>query len=132
MWYYKGMAILLSNLGMIVTGPVEFRKRTDEDIRHHAKKHEALRESGFLTKEELDVMMTDTGVKFPSEFSRLPYWDEGKDYLIDLMHLIKNLGEHIVDTTMGVDFDHKTRAWAEERRIKPDWWETGKVTPQTQ
>ena len=69
--------------------------------------------------------MKATGIKFPSEFSRLPYWDEANHYLIDLMHLIKNLGEHVLDAVMGTDFDKKTRTWAKSQGINPTWWATG-------
>ena len=65
-----------------IAGPAEFQKRTDADIRHHAAKHETLKESGHFTLNDLEVMMKATGIKFPSEFSRLPYWDEANDYLI--------------------------------------------------
>jgi hypothetical protein len=108
-----------------IAGPAEFQKRTDADIRHHAAKHETLKESGHFTLNDLEVMMKATGIKFPSEFSRLPYWDEANDYLIDLMHLIKNLGEHVLDAVMGTDFDKKTRTWAKSQGIKPTWWATG-------
>ncbi len=111
---------------MLFTGPVEFRSRTDEEIRHAAKKHEMLSACGLLTKKEIEEMMSGCGVKLPSEFSRLPYWDEACDYLIDLMHLIKNLGEHVCDSLMGADFDAKVRDWAEQQGIKQDWWATGR------
>ena len=109
----------------LIAGPAELRKRTDAEIRHAAAKHQALKDSGCFSKQELDEFMKACGIKFPSEFSRLPYWDEATDYLIDLMHLIKNLGEHVLDTTMGVDFDNKTRKWAKARGIKESWWKTG-------
>lgn len=51
------------------------------------------------------------------------------DYLIDLMHLIKNLGEHVCDSLIGADFDDKVREWAKEQGIKANWWATGVHAP---
>jgi len=116
------LALALSIPG---AGEATFRRRTDEEVRAAAAKHANLRKSEHVTKAELDAYIGACGIKFPSEFSRLPYWDEVKDYLIDLMHLIKNLGEHVLDTMMGTDFDAKTRSWAKEQGIKRAWWETG-------
>eukprot|EP00854_Cymbomonas_tetramitiformis_P006194 gene6194-7426_t len=45
------------------------------------------------------------------------------DYLIDLMHLIKNLGEHVCDSLIGADFDdNKVRQWVKQEGIKANWW----------
>ncbi|KAK3266478.1 hypothetical protein CYMTET_24897 [Cymbomonas tetramitiformis] len=89
-------------------------------------KRGAVIQQGRAPKEkvELDEFMKDSAVKFPLELSHLPYWDEIRDYRIDLMHLIKNLGEHVGDTLTGADFDEKVGHWAGEFGIKPEWWAT--------
>jgi len=111
------------------TEPVSYPLRTEEDIRYHAKRHAKLGDTGFFTKDQIRSFMSACGVKLPSEFSRLPYWEECMDYIIDLMHLIKNLGEHVCDSLIGADFDDKVRQWAKQEGIKANWWATGMHAP---
>ncbi|KAK3286183.1 hypothetical protein CYMTET_6252 [Cymbomonas tetramitiformis] len=69
--------------------------RKDKEARDSASRNKVRADSGYFTQVELEEFMKNSGVQFPSEFSSLPYWDEIRDYLIDLVHLVKNLGEHI-------------------------------------
>ena len=99
--------------------------RTDRDIRTAAKRHKGLLDAGFSWTWVKENYCKRSGIKLPSQFSRLPYAREDRLYVAEGMHIIKNLADTVSDSLLGADVNKKVRNHCEARNIRPALWTAG-------
>ncbi|KAK3288113.1 hypothetical protein CYMTET_4418 [Cymbomonas tetramitiformis] len=100
--------------------------KTDEFIRRAGQRHVLLStcKNAANLQEVLEEEIGETGVKFPSALSRLPYFDLSKNVILDGMHQLRNLGLYVHEALMGFDFTPGVREHARANDMHPTWWKT--------
>jgi hypothetical protein len=102
-----------------------FDRDVDRDIRTAAKRHKGLLDAGFSWTWVKENYCKRSGIKLPSQFSRLPYAREDRLYVAEGMHIIKNLADTVSDSLLGADVNQKVRNHCEARNIRPALWTAG-------
>ncbi len=96
---------------------------THEHIKRTAEINELLAQSGW-SKAEMAERFSETGIKLPTPFARLIYFNLVLDWLYDPMHEIMNVGNRLASTLLGMDFEEKVRSFAKEEGAHPERYRT--------